>query len=84
EKISETEYEVTGNASLEKLERILDVDIETDSSTVNGWVTNMLGQWPKPEDSFMYKNIVVEVKEVEAIRAKKVRVTLLPVIEEDY
>lgn len=84
EKISETEYDVTGSASLEKLERIIDVDIETDSSTVNGWVTNMLGQWPKPEDSFVYKHIVVEVKEVEAIRAKKVRVTILPLDEENY
>ena len=59
-----------------------DVEIETESTTVNGFLTEQLEKIPEKDDTFTYKNLVFTVIESDAHRSLFVKVEVLPVEEE--
>ncbi len=77
EKISETEYMVSGTANLEKLFETLGMEgiEEENSAVVNGWIMNQLGKVPQKDDVFTYKDYVVKVLEMDVNRVEKVLIT---------
>ena len=77
EKISETEYMVSGTANLEKIFETLEIEgiEEENSAVVNGWIMNQLGKVPQKDDVFTYKDYVVKVLEMDVNRVEKVLIT---------
>lgn len=81
-KISDTEYIVTGNASLEKLFDELDLDVDdnelTDTFTANGWAMNTLGRIPEEGDEFEALGLSVKVLKVEGHRVEELHILVNP------
>ena len=75
EKIGEKEYIVSGMANTSKLFSELDIDEETESQTVNGWVMTVLAKIPDEGDVFEELGLRVEVLNTDGKRIEKVRVT---------
>lgn len=81
EQVSENTYNVDGDMSIyDFLDEIgLDSDdFEGDFTTVGGWAIEMTGGFPKPSDSFVYKNVTVTVLETDELRVKKLRAEVSP------
>lgn len=74
---SESCCRVRATANCEKLFEMFDIDEETQSTTVGGWVMEMLGKVPVKGDSFSYKNLNVTVTKTEEKRVLEVIVTAL-------
>ena len=84
EKVGEKEYIVSGMANTSKLFSELDIDEETESQTVNGWVMTVLAKIPDEGDVFEELGLRVEVLNTDGKRIEKVRVTdLRESIDED-
>lgn len=58
-----------------------DKDLESDYTTVGGWITELLERFPEPHDKVTYKNVEVEVLSVDDVRVEKARAVIKP--EED-
>ena len=65
--LKEGEYRIEGITSIEEVERILDIEIEGDFETLNGFLTYMNGKIPSDNSTFLvraygYKFQVIDVK----------------------
>jgi len=67
--VAEDKYRVLCTAYIADLFEFLDVKASSESSTVGGWIMDELRHAPVVGDSFAFKNLVVTVTEVEALRA---------------
>ena len=74
--IEENIYKVSCNANLDKLSEMLDVEIDSESTTVGGWVSEVLERIPLKDDSFELNNLSVTVTESDERRALEVIVSL--------
>lgn len=83
ERVGDNSYIVDGLASIDVLSEYFDVELDEDSdiSTVNGWVMANLGKVPEVNDTFDFENLSVEVVEIEGRRADSIKVTVNPVEE---
>lgn len=59
--IEEDTYRVLGSADIEKLEEIAPVNVETEFTTIGGWVTELFGDLPKDGDSLDYEDLNITV-----------------------
>ncbi|MBS7299235.1 MAG: HlyC/CorC family transporter [Eubacteriales bacterium] len=69
---SDTCYRVRAVANCEKLFELFDIEEEPESTTVGGWVMEMLGKVPDQGDSFKYENLTVTVTKTEENRVREV------------
>ena len=67
-------YLVDGGANLDDMLELFDIREEYDPVTVNGWVQEALGRFPKAGDCFDCGVLHVTVKKVEKRRATEVRI----------
>lgn len=67
-------YLVDGSANLDDMLELFDIRDEYDPVTVNGWVQEALGRFPKAGDSFDCGKLHVTVEKAEKRRATEVRV----------
>ena len=67
-------YLVHGGANLDDMLELFDVKTEYDPVTVNGWVQEELGRFPKAGDSFECEGLYVTVEKAEKRRATEIRV----------
>jgi len=67
-------YLVDGGANLDDMLELFDINKEYDPVTVNGWVQEELGRFPKAGDSFECDGLYVTVEKAEKRRATEVRV----------
>ena len=72
--IEENNYKVSCNANLDKLAEMLDIEIDSESTTVGGWVSEILERIPLKGDSFDEDNLSVTVTEADERRALEVLV----------
>jgi CBS domain containing-hemolysin-like protein len=82
----ENTWEVLGDANIEDMFDMLDVDyrdFESEFTTVSGWAIEMLDSDPHVGDSFKYENIFVIVSEMEGERVIKLTVLVEPKVEEE-
>ena len=63
---------VSGLASLDDLREHMDIPEDFDSVTVNGWVTEVLGRFPQPGDTFPFDGRTVRVEKVGKRRVEQV------------
>ena len=59
-----------------------DVEVETESATLSGFLTEQLEKIPEKDDTFTYKNLIFTVIESDAHRSLFVKVEVLPVEDE--
>lgn len=76
-------YMVHGSANLDDMLELFDIHTEYDPVTVNGWVQEELGRFPKAGDSFECDGLYVTVEKAEKRRATDVRVALIHKDEND-
>ncbi len=78
EKISDTEYSVSGSMDVELLFTQLGVEAqeEMDILTVSGWVMAQLNRLPKQGDYFEYEFLNVTVLEMEEKRVKQIKIII--------
>ena len=82
---SDGQYELDGDMVISdflELVGIKEKDFDAESETVGGWTIEMFGAFPKPGDSFRYRNMSVTVLEMDGLRVEKVLVKILPPEEE--
>lgn len=73
------EYLVSGDAKVEELEKLFDVELaEDDYLTASGLITHHLGRLPKKGEAVEVKGLAVEVIDVDQKRIKKLKVRKLP------
>ena len=86
--VSDTEFEVYGDVSLNSLRRYLanrdiSIDIESEAHTVAGWVLELFGSIPQSGDVTETDDFIVTVLEAASLRVNKVRFKLKEKPEEE-
>ena len=76
EKISDQEYLVLGNTSVEKLFEELGGEEEFQSFTVSGWVMELAERIPEEGDVLYYENMTITVMKMKDRRVEQVRIVL--------
>ncbi len=83
ERFSDTCYRVRAKANCEKLFELFDIDAQTGSTTVGGWVMQELGKIPTQGDKFTFQNLEVTVTRTAENRVLEIMVIARKPKEED-
>lgn len=86
ETLSPISFRVNGNMDTSDMLDAIEFDgeeIESRYNTVGGWATEVLGKIPEPGEWFDYKNLRIEIEEVEDNRVVFVKVEYTSTPEED-
>lgn len=75
EEISENSYKISCNANIDKISELFEVDVETESTTVSGWVMEVLQKIPEVNDNFSLEGLDVVVTKADEKRALEVVIT---------
>ena len=67
-------YNVNGSADFEDFKTFFDVDDETESVSVSGWVAEKLEKIPENNDNFEFENLKVTVSATDSHRASLLKV----------
>ena len=81
--IGKDSYRVNGSAELDEVFERFDLECESESVTISGWIMEQLGRIPKPGDSFNYGGLCFTVISVDSRRVTEVEVKKLPPLEEN-
>ena len=81
--LEEDKYRVSCDVEMSDFCERFNVEIETESSTLNGFITEQLGKIAEPGDTLTYENLVISVTEADSHRAEFVELTVLPVEDEE-
>ena len=73
--VGENVYVVDGSASFDDFCDFFDVEAESDSVSVSGFITELLGKFPEVGDKAQFENLNMEVTKVDSHCAENVRVT---------
>ena len=72
--LDENTFIIDCNMNLDDFCEEFDIETESDSVSVGGWVAEQIGNIPDVNDSFTFENLVVTVIETESHRASTVKV----------
>lgn len=75
EEISENSYKISCNANIDKISELFEVEVETESTTVSGWVMEVLQKIPEVNDNFSLEGLDVVVTKADEKRALEVVIT---------
>ena len=81
--IGENTYRVSCDVEMSDFCEHFAVEIETESTTLNGFLTEQLAKIPEENDTLNYRNFLITVLEGDAHRANFVKVEVLPVEESE-
>ncbi|MDE6520260.1 MAG: hemolysin family protein [Ruminococcus sp.] len=85
-KISDNKYEVMGDTNIDELIDVLAIDsavIDTDYTTVGGWVTDIMEHIPEKSETAEHGNFRITASEVNENKVEKVIIEVLPDKEEN-
>ena len=84
-KVADDVYLVDGNADISDFSELfsLDIDEESDSNTVSGWIIERLGDIPAIGYEFTYERLKITVLKKTMKRILEIRVNVLPEEEDD-
>lgn len=82
EKLGEDVYMVDGSVDFDDFCQFFDIEYETDSLSLSGWITEQLGKIPTNGDEFEFENLHISVTETDSHRVSKARVIKTPKPEE--
>ncbi len=81
--VSENTFRVDCGENLTDFAEFFDLEIESDSITVNGWIMEMLDKIPACGDRFSFANLDITVTETDLHRVSTIEVVRNEVVEED-
>ncbi len=81
--ISENTFRVDCGENLDEFRQFFDVEIESDSITINGWIMEALDKIPACGDRFSYENLDITVTETDFHRVTSIEVVRHEPIEKD-
>ena len=84
--VSDKVYEVDCSMDFDDFCVEFDIECETDSVSVGGWVMEQLGKIPEQEETFSYENLDVSILETDSNRVIKIKVVeneKVEVVDED-
>ncbi|MBR6762865.1 MAG: HlyC/CorC family transporter [Clostridia bacterium] len=83
--LSDTTWRVLAGTNIENFFTQFDLtpEEETEAATVNGWLSEQLGDIPAQGDSFDFMNLKVTVSKADDVMAQEIIVELLPTEEND-
>ena len=76
-------YRVNCSMSMDDFCQQFDIDAQSESSTVNGWISEQLDKIPEKGDKFSYKNLDIAVTDIDSHRPLFVSVHVNPVEEDE-
>ncbi len=76
-------YRVNCSMSMDDFCQQFDIDAQSESSTVNGWISEQLDKIPEKGDKFSYKNLGITVTDIDSHRPLFVSVHVNPVEEDE-
>lgn len=76
-------YRVNCSMSMDDFCQQFDIDAQSESSTVNGWISEQLDKIPEKGDKFSYKNLDITVTDIDSRRPLFVSVHVNPVEEDE-
>lgn len=76
-------YRVNCSMSMDDFCQQFDIDAQSESSTVNGWISEQLDKIPEKGDKFSYKNLDITVTDIDSHRPLFVLVHVNPVEEDE-
>ena len=82
--LEENKYRVLGSTNIEDFFEhfSLESDEETEATTVNGWVSEIIGSIPEQGVTFDYENLVVTVTKADELMAQEITVEVKEIIED--
>lgn len=83
EQIDDTTSRMGGDVDLNDFCEQFGITVESESSTLNGWIAEKLEKIAEEGDSFVHENLSIKVLETESHRASCVEVVILPPPEEE-
>ncbi|MEN3039393.1 MAG: hemolysin family protein [Candidatus Kryptonium sp.] len=86
EKISENEFLLDAGLTIEEVNELLGINLETtksDYDTIGGFILDITGKIPKEKDVINYENLSFTIEKVENRRIKKVKIKKLRKQEND-
>ncbi len=69
--------------NLDDFSKFFELDIESESISVGGWVMEQMGKIPDVGDSFEWENVAVTVTEVDGQRVSQIKMIVTPEPDED-
>lgn len=81
--LDENTFIIDCNMNLDDFCEEFDIEAESDSVSVGGWVAEQIGKIPEVNDSFDFENLTVTVTETESHRASAVKVEKRNVSDEE-
>ena len=76
--VDEKNFVVSGQSALDEVNKLLDADLQSmDFNTVGGFVFGLFGRMPKVGEQLRYRNLKLEVLELEGRKISKVKITKL-------
>ena len=72
--LDENNFIIDCNMNLDDFCEEFDIETESDSVSVGGWVAEQIGNIPDVNDSFTFENLVVTVTETDSHRAATIKV----------
>lgn len=81
--LEKNKYRILCTASLDSVFDRFDLRIESDETSVGGWVTSELDKIPEEGDTFTFRNVDVVVTKTEALRVVEIEATVRPETDGD-
>lgn len=81
--ISKNKYLVDCSANFEDFKDFFDIDSDTDSISVGGWVMEQLGKIPEKGDRFTFGNLDITIAEIESHRITQIDVIRKEIQKDD-
>lgn len=81
--LDENNFIIDCNMNLDDFCAEFDIETESDSVSVGGWVAEQIGNIPDVNDSFTFENLIVTVTEIDSHRISTVKVELREEEKED-
>jgi CBS domain containing-hemolysin-like protein len=78
ESLDETKHKILGTASIDKMFEYFDMEADSESNTVGGWIMDMLHRIPEEGDSFTFKKLHVTVTKTNGRRAEECEISVVP------
>lgn len=84
EQVNENLFVVDGSESIDDFSKFFDIEFESDSVSVGGWISEQLGKIPEEGDTFDFENIRVTVTVTDSHRVESAQIVKIePATEEE-
>ena len=74
--LNENTYLFNGQTSLTKLSDTLNIKIDADCNSVNGWIINELGYIPKVDEIFNFKNLTIKILNSDSRQVTQIKIII--------